>query len=186
MDDRRLPGEHKFARPEWERRFLLARLPENERIVRVRQIVDRYFDGTTLRLRRRQDSDGKLAFRLTQKLPQGARDAFQGLITTIELAEQEYDILASLPSRVLIKTRYSVPPFGIDVFEGELSGLVMAEAEFESLEQAAALRLPPFLTGEVSTDPRFTGARLAAATRQELKEWLAEFGLVPSYSRSRD
>lgn len=31
--------------------------------------------------------------------------------------------------------RYSVPPFGIDVFKGVLRGLFLAEAEFNSAEE---------------------------------------------------
>jgi CYTH domain-containing protein len=33
---------------------------------------------------------------------------------------------------MLNKVRYSVPPLGIDVFEGTLEGLRLAEAEFNS------------------------------------------------------
>jgi CYTH domain-containing protein len=166
---------HKDARPEFERRFLLAHLPPDASITRARPIVDRYIVGTRLRLRRQRDEDGTVVFKLTQKLADGAGGAFRGLITTMYLSESEYNIFAGLPARELAKIRLSIPPFGVDVFEGELKGLVMAEAEFNSAEEAALLEVPPFAVREVTSDPRFTGGRLATVTRRELGEWLAEF-----------
>ena len=172
-----MPAHHRFARNEWERRFLLARPPEAASDAQGRRIEDRYINRTTLRLRRLTEVDGPVTFKLTQKLAQGASGAFQGLITTIYLTEEEYGVFAGLPARALAKTRLSLPPFGIDVFEGELRGLVMAEAEFSSGEEAAALRLPAFVLGEVTNDRRFTGGILAKATRLELSGWLADLGI---------
>ena len=86
-------------------------------------------------------------------------------------------MLAKLPAKVLTKTRHSVPPSGIDVFDGVLSGLVLAEAEFNSVAEAAALALPSFIGHKVSDDPRFTGGHLVTASRQELENWLAQHGI---------
>jgi CYTH domain-containing protein len=77
------------------------------------------------------------------------------------LTRAEFEVLAELPANELRKTRYSVPPFGIDVFEGPLDGLVLAEAEFDSEEAASALTLPSYIVREVSDDPRYTGGFLA-------------------------
>lgn len=171
-----LQKDHKYARVEWERRFLLARFPDDARITCTRHIVDRYIEGTNLRLRRQDDGEDT-HFKLTQKLREGTTGARQGLITTIYLTEPEFRILEKLPAKLLKKTRYSVPPFGIDVFEDELRGLVLAEAEFTSAEDAARLELPSYLGREVTEDLRFTGGELVRASRQEMEEWLAEFGI---------
>lgn len=168
----------RFARPEWERRFLLDQSPVNASITRVRQIADRYIIGTRLRLRRISDSDGAVAFKLTQKLDRGAAGAFQGQLTTIYLTEEEYNILTALPACSLEKTRYSVPPFGVDVFKGNLAGLILAEAEFSSVEEAAALKLPGYFIQEVTSDQRFTGGYLSIATRQQLIVQLQGFGIT--------
>jgi len=93
------------------------------------------------------------------------------------VTEDEFGVLAKLPAKVLTKTRHSVPPLGIDVFDGVLSGLVLAEAEFNSAAEAAALALPSFIRHEVSDDPRFTGGRLVTASRRELDHWLAQYGI---------
>ncbi len=169
--------ESKYARVEWERRFLLEHFPCNARVIQIRQITDRYLDGTSLRLREQIDSTGKTVFKLTQKIPAGACGARQGLITTIYLAEDEFARVAKLPAVTLTKTRHSIPPFGVDVFEGELHGLIMAEAEFGSGAEAASLQVPSFIACEVSEDIRFTGGSLVKATQSELKEWLEGYGI---------
>lgn len=167
--------ESKYARIEWERRFLLDHFPSEASVTRIRHISDRYIEGTTLRLRQ-QSEDQSQIFKLTQKLPGGTVRA-QGLITTMYLTKDEFGVLAKMPAKILTKTRHSVPPFGIDLFEGALSGLVLAEAEFDSAAEASALALPSFILREVSDDSRFTGGSLVAVSRQELESWLAEYGV---------
>jgi CYTH domain-containing protein len=169
--------DSKYARIEWERRFLVRRFPAGEKVTRIRSIRDRYIEGTTLRLRQQNDDDGQAVFKLTQKLPGGAERGQQGLITTLYLTRAEFNVLAILPGKELTKVRHSVPPFGIDVFEGKLGGLVLAEAEFNSAAEASALALPSFVIAEVSDDRRFTGGRLVTASQGELEEWLQEYGI---------
>lgn len=117
--------------------------------------------------------------KLTQKVPASLPGATQGLITNTYLSSAEYDLLASLPARVLSKARLSVPPLGVDVFDAHLQGLVLAEAEFTSDEEAQSFVPPAECVAEVTEDARFTGGRLVQTSRQELLEWLAEYGLRP-------
>lgn len=168
---------NKYARIEWERRFLLDRFPSGAIVTRIRPVIDHYIEGTNLRLREQSEDDGEVVFKLTQKLPGGTLPAEQGLITTMYLTKDEFNVLARLPAKVLRKTRHSVPPFGIDVFEGVLDGLVLAEAEFNSAAEASALILPSFIVAEVSGDTRFTGGSLVTASRQQLNNWLGENGV---------
>jgi len=170
-------AELKYARIEWERRFLVDRFPRDVVVTQVRRISDRYIEGTTLRLRQQSGNDGQTVFKLTQKLGGKADGARQGLITSMYLTNVEFSVLAKLPAKVLTKIRHSVPPFGIDVFDGVLSGLVLAEAEFNSAAEVAALVLPPFIGHEVTDDPRFTGGHLVTASRPELENWLAQHGI---------
>ncbi|PAZ11376.1 hypothetical protein CLM62_35945 [Streptomyces sp. SA15] len=172
------PG--KYARIERERRFLLAGPPAPSTVTVIRVITDRYLVGTRLRLRRAERSDvGGCELKLTQKVPVDQPGAVQGLITNTYLSQAEYDLLASLPAAVLYKTRFSVPPLGVDVFDGPLEGLVLAEAEFTGDEEALAFVPPTECVAEVTDDARFTGGRLVGASRQELLAWLAEYGIRP-------
>ena len=169
------PG--KYARIERERRFLLVGLPSTERPTSVRKITDHYLTGTSLRLRHIRGPGGD-QYKLTQKIPAAHPGPVQGLITNIYLSKAEHDqLVAALPGRPLTKTRYSIPPFGIDVFDPPLHGLVTGEAEFGTDAEILALRLPGYIHAEVTCDPRFTGGRLAAASREDLASWLTEYGI---------
>ena len=178
MDNNVHMRAHTYARVERERRFLLAEFPRGADVARVRRITDHYIDGSTLRLREQRDDGGPAVFKLTQKVPARESGAQQGFITSMYLAENEFRLLAQLPAKKLSKTRHSVPPFGIDVFEGDLAGLLLGEAEFESAADADALTLPSFIFREVSDDMRFTGGRLARASRGQVRAWLLEYGIA--------
>lgn len=167
----------KYARIERERRFLLAAPPAPATVTATRTIVDRYLTGTRLRLRRAEWPDGRRELKLTQKVPGDRPGAVQGLITNIYLSPGEYDVLAALPAAVLSKTRHSVPPLGVDVFDGPLDGLVLAEAEFTSDEEADDFTPPAGCVAEVTDDIRFTGGRLVTAGPGDLLGWLAAYGL---------
>lgn len=169
--------DHKYARIERERRFLLDRFPSNTAVERTRHIDDRYINGTSLRLRRMSEEGGPTVFKLTQKIPMADSSPRERLITTIYLTEDEFRIFAQLPAMALSKSRYSVPPFGIDVFKGMLAGLILAEAEFRAADPADTLDLPSFIISEVTADDRFTGGRLVCASPGDLRRWLSEYGI---------
>ena len=170
--------QDRYARIERERRFLLAQFPSNATVVRNRRIRDNYIEGTNLRLREQRYDDGLTTFKLTQKLPARGNGGQQGFITSMYLTQDEFQVLVQLPARKLTKIRFSVPPFGIDVFDGNLEGLILAEAEFDSSAAAEALTVPPFVAGEVSSDDRFTGGQLVRASRQDIQSWLLEYGVA--------
>jgi CYTH domain-containing protein len=49
----------------------------------------------------------------------------------------------------------------VDEFQGDLEGLIMAEAEFKTHDSLAAFPNPKFAVREVTHDPRFSGGNLA-------------------------
>jgi len=67
--------------------------------------------------------------------------------------------------RLIEKTRYIVPHGGldweVDVFEGSLTGLVIAEVELARPDQAIAF--PDWVGQELTGDKRFGSAALATA-----------------------
>jgi CYTH domain-containing protein len=179
------PGKaRKYARPERERRFLMELIPPGPCIRRA-EIVDRYLKGTRMRLRRTIETtaDGTVTIRkLTQKLP--APDGSPGLLTTFYLSEAEYEVVASLTADVLRKIRYSLPPLGVDIFQGSLEGLVLAEVELESDTDLIGFDPPRGARAEVTRDLRFTGGRLVTTDAPSLLSLLAEFGLDASMDTS--
>ena len=104
----------------------------------------------------------KTVRKLTQKLPApNGVVGHCGTITTMYLDEAEYGALSGLPGHWLSKQRLSFPPMGVDVFEGPLMGLMIAEAEFHDDETMAAFVPPPWCGHEVTEHPSLTGASLA-------------------------
>jgi CYTH domain-containing protein len=174
----------KYARVERERRFLPAVAPQTSHAREVRRITDRYLTGTRLRLRRvDRPAPVQPELKLTQKVPADRPGPLQGTITNTYLSQAEYDVFATLPAAVLTKTRLSIPPLGIDVFDPPLHGLVLAEAEFTTDEDMCTFEPPENIVAEVTDDPRFTGGQLVQAHRTELISWLNDYGikLNPDY-----
>jgi CYTH domain-containing protein len=169
----------KYARTEIERRFLLAGVPDGAEVLESVDIEDRYLDGTRLRLRRQVRRGDPAVLKLTQKLAAAGAGEHgeQGVLTTLYLSSAEHAALVTLPAASLRKTRLRIAPYGIDVFAAPLDGLVLAEIEFDALDEAAAFRPAPFCVAEVSADRRFTGGSLARASRDEVAAWAAEYGI---------
>ncbi len=163
----------KYARLELERRFLIGHLPEGIEQDQGWHITDRYINDTRLRLRRMEPlSSGPSVFKLGQKEVPSPPDFSRMTITNIYLSRDEYDVFAVLPARELRKSRYALEDDGrrysVDVFEGHLAGLVLAEAGFESShEMDEQLHLPHWVLRDVSYDRRFTGGALAGITPDE-------------------
>lgn len=166
----------KYARVEWERRFLLRAMPPGE-VTRTVAISDRYLRGTRIRLRTMRGEAGGV-HKLTQKIP--SPGGGPGTITTMYLNDREHACFAALAADVIEKTRYSIPPFGIDVFAAPVRGLVLAEAEFDGEDELRRLAVPAWAIAEVTDDPRFAGGTIAASTPGELEAVVREFGVALS------
>lgn len=94
-------------------------------------------------------------------------DKHTRLVTSIYVPEQEFSVLAtSLPGSRIKKLRHRLQSSPgvlllVDEFQGELEGLFIVEAEFETQEQLEAFEMPGFAVCELTDDPRFTGGHLA-------------------------
>ena len=99
------------------------------------------------------------------------RQAFltaKGIIgdNTIERTEQEIKIEPELADKlledidVITKSRYIYNDYVIDVFHGELDGLIVAEKEYDTLEEAHADTPPAWSYSEVTNNPQFLNHNL--------------------------
>ena len=169
----------KYARVERERRFLLRELPpgltlQSEHL----QITDNYLTGTRLRLRKsRVPRTNQWTLKLTQKFAPAPEDFSRTLITNLYLNEYEYEMLSVFEGNELRKNRYPYEHEGrrytIDVFLGDLRGLILAETEFESDEELDNFSAPPFAVRDVTVEEMFTGARLVELTAEQIRASLA-------------
>ncbi len=164
----RLPGEGRYARLEREQRWLLREPPAE--LIEPRKITDRYVEGTTLRLRR-VDAPHETVYKLAQKVRPGPASPERVKLTNIYLASEEYEILLALPGGELRKTRWRSEllgrPCAVDVFEGALAGLVLAEVELA--DEEARFDIPANGAVDVTDDDRFSGGTLAIVSPSQLK-----------------
>ena len=123
---------------EIERKFLIKKLPDNLTSYKARKIEQ---------VRVRRDND---VYYLTYKS--------KGMIVRDEynlpLTKEAYGhLLAKADGNIITKTRYEIPEkdnltIELDVFEGKFDGLLLAEVEFASEEEALGY-IPPEWFGEV-------------------------------------
>lgn len=156
----RRPGTGRYARLEREQRWIVGDPPAfDDQGVRI---VDRYVVGTRLRLRRIASPSGDV-FKLGQKIRVDARDPQRVMLTNVYLDRGEYDVLAALPAHELVKVRHrlveSGVTFAIDVFAGDLEGLVLVETELDDAPDRVPA--PSFAVAEVSHDDQWSGGSLA-------------------------
>jgi CYTH domain-containing protein len=146
---------------ERERRFLVdpTRMPALDPVA-GRLIEDRYLPGTGIRLRSVTEPDTLPMFKLGKKYP-GAGLSSRPM-TNIYLDAAEHAILATLAAATLVKRRHDVGDgFVIDVFDGALSGLVLAEFSADDDAALAAVAVPAWCVADVTDDPAYAGGTLA-------------------------
>lgn len=183
-DQNTVVPESKYARVERERRYLLQDLPEGlTRADPHLQITDNYITGTRLRLRKvREPRTNKWMVKFTQKFAPDENDLSRTVITNTYLNALEAETLSVFNSNEIRKNRYRFEfegrEFGIDMFLGDLFGLVLAEVSFETDEELDSYPRPPFALADVTNDPLFSGGRLCELTFSDVRQHIADRGLL--------
>lgn len=176
--------DSKYARIERERRYLLNDLPKiMSRIDYHLQITDNYITGTRLRIRKVRDPNtNKWIVKFTQKFAPDPADLSRTIITNIYLNAIEAETLSVFEANEIRKNRYPFPfagrEFSIDMFLGELFGLVMAEVSFETDEELDNFPMPPFAIADVTNNEIFSGGKLSELTLEDIRKELVQSGLV--------
>jgi CYTH domain-containing protein len=145
---------------EIERKFLVASVPAGAfESSRIRQgYVAIAPDGAEVRVR---DRDGECS--LTVKHGAGVVREEHETVISAEL----FDALWSVTEGRRVEKRRLLVPLEVglvaevDVFEGALSGLVVAEVEFPTLQDAERFAPPAWFGREVSEDARYKNQSLA-------------------------
>jgi CYTH domain-containing protein len=183
-----VPAESKYARVERERRYLLQDLPEGlTRADPHLQITDNYISGTRLRIRKvREPRSNKWTVTFTQKFAPNPNDFSRTIITNIYLNALEAETLAMFAANEIRKNRYSFEfegqRFSVDMFLGDLFGLVLAEASFETDDELERFVPPAFAIAEVTNNKLFTGGELCQLTFSDIREEIVKSGMARSRS----
>lgn len=147
---------------EIERKFLIPALPGDIGRYPVCLLEQAYLCRQPV-VRVRKEEGSQKSFVLTYKS--------KGLMVREEynmpLDEESYcHLRAKADGRVITKKRYRIPEAGgltieLDVFEGDLAGLVMAEVEFPDEETAKGYRPPEWFGKEVTYDQAYHNSNLS-------------------------
>lgn len=145
---------------EIERKFLVTEPPQALREAPSTAIRQGYITtGSDAEVRLR-DADGE--FTLTVKSGAGiVREERE-----VTLGRVQFDALwPATTGRRLEKRRYLLAAdrltYEVDVYEGALAGLVIAEVEFPGLDEAREFAPPGWFGAEVTEDAAYTNASLA-------------------------
>jgi len=147
---------------ELERKFLVTRIPENLDLGAGSEISQGYLviapDGSEVRLRRRGD-------RTLLTVKKGS-----GLVRREEelgIAQADFDRLWPMTEGSRIeKRRHEIPldrglVLELDVYQGALAGLRVAEVEFPTSDASQLFVAPDWLGPEVTDDDAYKNRRLA-------------------------
>lgn len=146
---------------EIERKFLIKQIPPKCTSFPCRQIEQAYLNTDPVVRVRRDNDDYYLTYKGKGLL---SREEYN-----LPLNKEAYEhLLAKADGIILTKKRYMIPVPGsdhltieLDVFEGHYDGLVLAEVEFTSEEEAKAF-IPPVWFGEdVTFSGKYHNSRLS-------------------------
>jgi adenylate cyclase len=148
---------------EIERKFLVEEVPEDVGLAPSRRIDQGYValdEGAEVRVRRHGDD-----LWLTIKGAGGLARVEE----EVPLRPEQFDALWPLTDgRRIEKTRHELPDgVEVDVYEGTLAGLVVAEIEFGSEDESAAFEPPDWFGAEVTDDSRYKNRALAVDGRPD-------------------
>ncbi|MCY7376205.1 MAG: hypothetical protein LH472_09575 [Pyrinomonadaceae bacterium] len=177
----------KTSRIELRRVFLLQNLPEPlTRASRHQQIFDNYIENTRLRLRSvRVPETKEWTWILQQNAP--LADLSGREISEIFLNETEHGAFEVFEGRKVQKNEraqtveirknryfhdFNGREIEIDLFLGELWGLILAQVCFENAEAMKCFETPPFAISDVSNNEFFVGKNLVGKTFADVQNEL--------------
>ena len=153
---------------EIERKFLIKKIPFYLTEYKSREIEQAYLCTNPVVRIRKSDSDYYLTYKGKGKI---AREEYN-----LPLNKEAYlHLLTKADGNILTKTRYEIPTddglmIELDVFYGKFEGLILAEVEFETLEQANAYQPPKWFGRDVSITGEYQNSKLSRMTQMPALE----------------
>lgn len=163
---------------ERELTFLARELPAEIAGKEPEKMFDLYLPGTVahplLRVRQRGQK-----YEITKKIPIDGADSSRQTEQSIPLTEEEFLALRQANGKVVEKERYKVVIAGreaeVDVFTGELKGLVVIDFEFETDAEMQAFTAPGSCLADVTQEEFIAGGVLAGKSYEDIEEMLSAF-----------
>lgn len=144
---------------EIERKFLIKKLPDNLSSYKARKIEQAYLCTDPVVRVRRDNDDYYLTYKSKGMI---VREEYN-----LPLTKEAYGhLLAKADGNIITKTRYEIPEkdnltIELDVFEGKFDGLLLAEVEFASEEEALGYIPPEWFGEDVSNSTKYHNSTLS-------------------------
>lgn len=168
---------------EIERKYLLKYFPPEIKNSAHKEVLDIYFPKNhphpPLRLRKNGD-----VYEITKKTVLSG-DKTVRKEETISLSKDEFDVLSKIEGKISHKIRYYYAyngvVFEIDVFLGDLQGLVLVDAEFKSEQELSKLIMPEFCLADVTKEVFSAGGMLCGRSYDNIQKDLERYDYKPLF-----
>lgn len=155
---------------EIERKFRVCKLPENLEDFSKKEIEQGYICGAPVLRVRRSNEDyiltlkSKYSFETGEEIKEAVARRCEEV--EVRLGREAYEHLREkTDGRIILKTRYLIPygnyTIELDVFGGDLKGLIFAEVEFPNEEESRSFVPPEWFGEDVTFDRHFSNNYLA-------------------------
>lgn len=142
---------------EIERKFTVSVLPDLSNF-EFHEIAQAYLNRDPVMRIRKQDSDYYFTYKGKGLLE---REEYN-----LPLNKESFDnLLPKAEGKVIAKKRYLIPyekyTIELDVFEGDLAPLIIAEVEFEDVNEANSFIAPDWFDEDVTENPAYHNSNLS-------------------------
>lgn len=144
---------------EIERKFLVSKIPDNLDNYHCRQIEQGYLSTNPVVRVRRDNDDYYITYKGNGMM---AREEYN-----LPLTKEAYEhLIKKADGNIITKKRYEIPDktghtIELDIFEGVFEGTVLAEVEFDSVEEANNYVPPELFIKDVTNDRNYHNSNMS-------------------------
>lgn len=152
---------------EIERKYMICELPNHLNEYRSLKLEQGYLCNDPIIRIRKSNEDYYMTYKSKYGLKQNPQAAIINHEVELMLTKDAYELLRTKTEGYMVyKTRYLIPiqdglKAELDVFEGQLTGLIIVEVEFPDEETADSFIPPAWFGKELSMDHRFSNYHLS-------------------------
>ncbi len=155
---------------EIERKYLVRQLPQKLEQYEFLDIEQGYLNEKPVMRIRRMNEEYRFTYK-SKENGQSGQPVCVSQEVELPLTAEAYEHLKKKTDGILIeKTRYRIPydthVIELDIFHGMYEGMIVAEVEFSSVEEAETFEPPDWFGQNVSGDIHYSNAWLAVQNKK--------------------